>query len=449
MPRLIIRSAPLENREFQLQPGTIHLGRDSANDIRIEETSVSSAHCQIVVGEAEVTVVDLHSTNGTFVNQQPVQQAQLNAGDAVRFGNVECEFQTYAPARRPAVRVVVHEPEEAPSPPPASPVAPPLAASSAPPLPSPAPESGVPEAAWCKNHPKTPALFYCVKCRKAFCELCVAIRHTGHVPTHNCRLCASDCVPLAGRPEPPGKKDVQFFAELPGAFGYALKPGGVVLLVLGTLLILFIQAAVYVTQMGMKVGGVFGLAGVVVLTVFGCGYLFSFLKHIITATAQGSDEVPEWPDFTEWTDDILIPFAQMVSTGVFSFLPAILVVVAVAQGHESAGVAFIPALVAGGLFYSMGLLSVSMHDTVAGLNPLVVVVSILRVFKEYCIACVLLAASALVGYATLGALPGDFALLVAIRAAGGFVSLYFLVTLMRVLGLLHLAKQNELGWFKR
>jgi pSer/pThr/pTyr-binding forkhead associated (FHA) protein len=228
MRRLIIRSGPLENREFPLQPGTIHIGRAFANDIQIEEPSVSSSHCNIVVGEDAVTIIDLNSTNGTFVNQAQVQSARLKAGDALQFGNVECVFVADAPVARPTVRIASSKPAAEPPPvgvppPPAIRVAasvglPPEPPRIAPPLPPPVAAPGVPEAAWCKNHPRSPELYYCTKCHRAFCELCVAVRHTGHVPTHNCRLCASDCVPLTGRPEAPGMKITSFYSALPQSF---------------------------------------------------------------------------------------------------------------------------------------------------------------------------------------------------------------------------------------
>lgn len=455
MRRLIIRSGPLENREFPLPTGTIHIGRAFANDIQIEEPSVSSSHCEIVVGEDAVTIIDLNSTNGTFVNQAQVQSARLKAGDAVQFGNVECVFVVDAPVARPAVRIAIpklatESPAVGAPPQPAIRIAapvglPPEPPRIAPPLPPPVAASDVPEAAWCKNHPKNPALFYCTKCHKAFCELCVAVRHTGHVPTHNCRLCASDCVPLTGRPAAPGKHDVRFFPELPKAFAYPFSTEGMVLLCVGTIFYLFLEFVGYVSRMG----GLFGLAGVIIITVFGFGYFFAYMKRIITSTGEGSDEMPDWPDFTDWSDDILIPFFQMISTAVFSFLPAIVIMVATIQGYEALGLALIPAILFGCVYYPMGLLSVAMHDTVAGLNPVLVIVSIFRVFKEYVVTCLVLGAVFAVRVATAVLLPMIMPIPVVPYVIAGFAGLYLLVVLMRIIGLLYLAKKDELGWFNR
>lgn len=74
-------------RIISLKPGTFFLGRTPENDISVPAASVSSRHCQLTVSENGVGVRDLGSTNGTFVNQQPVEEQVLYPGDTVRFGD--------------------------------------------------------------------------------------------------------------------------------------------------------------------------------------------------------------------------------------------------------------------------------------------------------------------------------------------------------------------------
>lgn len=450
MPRLIIRSGPFANQEFPLQHGTNHVGRAAGNDICVEEPSISSSHCHIVVGDEAATIIDLNSTNGTFVNQSPVQSERLKPGDLVHLGSVECVFVGDTPVARPVVRVA------APGSPDAEPARPAMRISApsalppeppriAPPVAAPMTADGVPEAAWCKNHHKNPALYYCRKCHKAFCELCVAVRHVGHVPTHNCRLCANDCVPIAGRPQAPGMRITNFYAALPQAFAYPLKAEGLVLLCVGTMLYLFIEAATYV----LSLGGLFGLAGVIIMTVFGVGYIFSYMKRIIASTAEGNEGMPDWPDFTDWGEDILVPFFQMLGTLLFSFLPLFAVLVMSVKGMDVADWLIIPAIIAGCLYYPMGLLSVALHDTIAGLNPLLIVPSIFRVFGAYLVCCLVVAGIFLVRTAMVELLPRVLPVPIFPYVISGFVGLYLLTTLMRVIGLLYLAKKDELGWFNR
>ena len=50
---------------------------------------VSRLHCRITAGAAELEVIDLSSTNGTFVNGERVDRARLRDGDRLGIGRVE------------------------------------------------------------------------------------------------------------------------------------------------------------------------------------------------------------------------------------------------------------------------------------------------------------------------------------------------------------------------
>lgn len=74
-----------------LEPPGLVIGRGTAADLRINDPGVSRRHAEIRVVPGglvpEVSVVDLGSTNGLFVNGQRVQQAALDDGAQVRVGN--------------------------------------------------------------------------------------------------------------------------------------------------------------------------------------------------------------------------------------------------------------------------------------------------------------------------------------------------------------------------
>jgi pSer/pThr/pTyr-binding forkhead associated (FHA) protein len=46
-------------------------------------------HCRLTAGAAELEVLDLESTNGTFVNGERVERALLKGGDRLGVGRVE------------------------------------------------------------------------------------------------------------------------------------------------------------------------------------------------------------------------------------------------------------------------------------------------------------------------------------------------------------------------
>ena len=50
---------------------------------------MSGVHCRLTAGDDDLEVVDLSSTNGTFVNDKRVKKARLSNGDRLRVGRVE------------------------------------------------------------------------------------------------------------------------------------------------------------------------------------------------------------------------------------------------------------------------------------------------------------------------------------------------------------------------
>src|SRR3989442_5597071 len=101
MHRLVVNPGSAQAWEIELKPGTNSIGRNAANDFTIEDPSVSGRHCQIIVDEESVSIKDLGSTNGTFVNGKLVEEAHLEPNESVRLGNVELLFQVEAPEPSP------------------------------------------------------------------------------------------------------------------------------------------------------------------------------------------------------------------------------------------------------------------------------------------------------------------------------------------------------------
>ena len=75
---------------FRLRPGAIKtIGRAPRADFIVDAALVSRLHCRISATDDTLEVVDLSSTNGTFVNDRRVQTARLGAGDRLRVGRIE------------------------------------------------------------------------------------------------------------------------------------------------------------------------------------------------------------------------------------------------------------------------------------------------------------------------------------------------------------------------
>lgn len=71
-----------------LRPGKVTIGRQDDCQLRIPSAQISRHHCEIVNGGAGVRIRDLGSSNGTFVNGQRVEDAELNAGDVIAVGSM-------------------------------------------------------------------------------------------------------------------------------------------------------------------------------------------------------------------------------------------------------------------------------------------------------------------------------------------------------------------------
>ncbi len=77
------------DRRFTLKEGaTLVAGRDIACDLPILDPGISRRHVQLVVDEQGITLTDLSSRNGTWVNGARVQEARVRPGDAINFGTV-------------------------------------------------------------------------------------------------------------------------------------------------------------------------------------------------------------------------------------------------------------------------------------------------------------------------------------------------------------------------
>jgi len=75
---------------FRILPGNIKtMGRSPGAEFVVEAAMVSRLHCRLTAGATELQVLDLESTNGTFVNGQRVTQANLKEGDTLGVGRVE------------------------------------------------------------------------------------------------------------------------------------------------------------------------------------------------------------------------------------------------------------------------------------------------------------------------------------------------------------------------
>ncbi len=89
---VLIEGQPL-GKKFPLMPPRICLGRGKKADLSIQDKSISQLHAEFQFRENKIFVVDLQSTNGTFVNDQKIKgPVELKEGDVVRLGTTIFKF---------------------------------------------------------------------------------------------------------------------------------------------------------------------------------------------------------------------------------------------------------------------------------------------------------------------------------------------------------------------
>jgi hypothetical protein len=258
-----------------------------------------------------------------------------------------------------------------------------------------------------------------------------------------CRSCGVECEPVLWQASAPEEKN--FFAQLPAVFKYPFKGSGGVLLAAGTLFFLFLGFVGRFAGMA----GPYGLVAVVIVGIFTVGYLFSYAKRIITSTAQGEVEPPDWPDFNDWREDILMPFAQFVGLVALSFGPALILRWWQPGSPAFARAATIIVAGLGALLAPMGTLSLAMFDSIGALNPIALVWSILRAPLHYLVAAAMFEIVAGIYFVAGNRISLLMPVPILPGLISGFANLYLIVVGMRILGLFYVSKKTELGWFNR
>ena len=80
-------SGKYQGGEYPLSDaGELVIGRSSEQDMVLIEDMVSRKHAKLTLGSDQITIADLGSTNGTFVNGEKVQRARLKEGDRILIG---------------------------------------------------------------------------------------------------------------------------------------------------------------------------------------------------------------------------------------------------------------------------------------------------------------------------------------------------------------------------
>ncbi len=79
-------------RKYDLDQVEVIIGRSPKADIQVDQESVSRSHARLMVESDRVTIRDMESTNGTWVNDRRVEEHTLRDGDLVKIGRTIFKF---------------------------------------------------------------------------------------------------------------------------------------------------------------------------------------------------------------------------------------------------------------------------------------------------------------------------------------------------------------------
>jgi hypothetical protein len=231
-----------------------------------------------------------------------------------------------------------------------------------------------------------------------------------------------------------------FWRGLATAFGYPFRGNGAVLMLAGTL-------ALGLTALAIMLAGnawIFGWVAVPILIIGMTGYAFAYIKDVIATSAHGDETLPSWPEVTS-PADFVMPCVQLVALAAVSFGPAFLW----SRWGPEAGVAWVAVGlgVLGAFYFPMALVGVALADSVAGLNPLVVVPSILRILGHYLVAFGLVVVLFAVEFGG-NWLAARVPIPVVPTLLAEFTTLYVAVVTARTLGVMYHVNRDALGWFR-
>jgi hypothetical protein len=92
MPKMIVSIDGVVIKEVQLTKDRTTLGRRPYNDIVIDNLAVSGEHAVMQMSGTDVTLEDLNSTNGTYVNGKSIKKQALQNGDTIEIGKYKIKF---------------------------------------------------------------------------------------------------------------------------------------------------------------------------------------------------------------------------------------------------------------------------------------------------------------------------------------------------------------------
>lgn len=398
--------------EFELEEGSIKIGRSRDNQIRLPHKSVSRHHAVAVEQDGVLTVKDLASTYGTYINEDKITEGQAEDGDIIRFGRIRMVYEraaqtatTPSPSRpEPASRSV--------------------------------PAAGESEGRPCDKHPGKALTFVCPKCRLRFCDACVKKLEVSGAERSYCPYCKEACKPIGlfqiEEDRRQARESRTFFRSLPAIFGHPFSGDGIPLLLIGTVIYL---ALVHLARYS------------VYLVIPPALYLAALVHNIVATAAEGDEELPGWPNPADAWEAIVRPALMFSLSLAVAGIPLLAYLWwTIDTGMSPSPSITFPLGVWALLYLPVAVLATGTSDNFAGVNPLVFLSAFSRLYLQFMTAAVLLLLTVTMRFVIANVATVFLTIPVLPELITGFVSVCLLMIMMRLWGTLYYTNRRELGW---
>jgi pSer/pThr/pTyr-binding forkhead associated (FHA) protein len=89
---LVVKRGPNAGSRFALGVGKTTIGRHPDSDIFLDDVTVSRRHAEVRHAEDRFSVNDVGSLNGTYLNRERIEEADLHSGDELQIGKFRLVF---------------------------------------------------------------------------------------------------------------------------------------------------------------------------------------------------------------------------------------------------------------------------------------------------------------------------------------------------------------------
>lgn len=150
----------------------------------------------------------------------------------------------------------------------------------------------------CTRHPAVAATCICTRCGKPFCDDCTVAPQRMRTELKVCPECQVHCEIIEQKPD-----IIPFWSDIPGIFIYPFRKFGLMMMLICTVLFILASVSIY--------GALFSF------------FVWAYALHALRKSADGLMHLPEFQEFSDPFEDLLMPGLRIALASLVSFAPLI------------------------------------------------------------------------------------------------------------------------------